>query len=58
MDARSTRASQNHARRTSRRTSLRAWLSALTHLSPINTRRWENFKANRRGFWSLWIFLV
>ncbi len=58
MDARSTRASQNHARRTSRRMSLRAWLSALTHLSPINTRRWENFKANRRGFWSLWIFLV
>ncbi|MEZ5786387.1 MAG: ABC transporter permease [Xanthobacteraceae bacterium] len=27
-------------------------------LSPINRRRWENFKANRRGFWSLWIFLV
>jgi microcin C transport system permease protein len=27
-------------------------------LSPINTRRWRNFKANRRGFWSLWIFLV
>jgi microcin C transport system permease protein len=27
-------------------------------LSPINIRRWYNFKANRRGFWSLWIFLV
>jgi microcin C transport system permease protein len=27
-------------------------------LSPINLRRWENFKANRRGYWSLWIFLV
>ncbi len=27
-------------------------------LSPINLRRWQNFKANRRGFWSLWIFLV
>jgi microcin C transport system permease protein len=26
--------------------------------SPINVRRWRNFKANRRGFWSLWIFLV
>lgn len=25
--------------------------------SPINQRRWENFKANRRGYWSLWIFL-
>jgi microcin C transport system permease protein len=27
-------------------------------LSPINRRRWENFKANRRGYWSLWIFGV
>ncbi len=27
-------------------------------LSPVNQRRWQNFKANRRGFWSLWIFLV
>jgi microcin C transport system permease protein len=27
-------------------------------LTPINRRRWENFKANRRGYWSLWIFLV
>ena len=27
-------------------------------LSPINIRRWYNFKANRRGFWSLWFFLV
>ncbi len=27
-------------------------------LSPINARRWRNFKANRRGYWSLWIFLV
>jgi len=27
-------------------------------LSPINYRRWENFKANRRGYWSLWIFLI
>lgn len=26
-------------------------------LSPINARRWANFKANRRGYWSLWIFL-
>jgi microcin C transport system permease protein len=26
--------------------------------SPINLRRWENFKANRRGYWSFWIFLV
>jgi microcin C transport system permease protein len=27
-------------------------------LSPLNRRRWENFKANRRGYWSLWIFTV
>lgn len=27
-------------------------------LSPINQRRWANFKANRRGYWSLIIFLV
>ena len=26
-------------------------------VSPINQRRWQNFKANRRGYWSLWIFL-
>ena len=27
-------------------------------LNPINQRRWQGFKANRRGFWSLWIFLA
>ena len=27
-------------------------------LSPLNQRRWQSFKANRRGYWSLWIFLV
>ena len=26
-------------------------------LSPLNQRRMANFKANRRGYWSLWIFL-
>src|SRR5260221_7230699 len=26
--------------------------------SPLNKRRWQNFKANRRGYWSFWIFLV
>src|SRR3954466_3624648 len=26
--------------------------------SPLNRRRWENFKANRRGYWSFWIFLI
>ena len=24
-------------------------------LSPISARRWANFKANKRGYWSLWI---
>ena len=31
---------------------------ALFRLSPLNQRRWRNFKANRRAYWSLWIFLV
>lgn len=26
-------------------------------LSPLNQRRWRNFKANRRGWWSLWLFM-
>ncbi|MGZ5875498.1 MAG: ABC transporter permease, partial [Bradyrhizobium sp.] len=26
--------------------------------SPLNRRRWQNFKSNRRGYWSLWIFLT
>jgi microcin C transport system permease protein len=27
-------------------------------LSPLNRRRWKNFKANRRGYWSFWVFMV
>src|SRR5262249_27878432 len=27
-------------------------------LAPLGRRRWQNFKANRRGYWSLWIFTV
>ena len=27
-------------------------------MTPLNQRRLQNFKRNRRGFWSLWIFLV
>jgi microcin C transport system permease protein len=27
-------------------------------MSPLNRRRWQNFKSNRRGYWSLWIFLI
>ncbi len=32
----------------------RAWFNA----SPINQRRWRSFRANRRGFWSLILFLA
>ncbi len=31
---------------------------AAPRLSPINQRRLKSFKANRRGYWSFWIFLV
>ncbi|GAB4283208.1 MAG: ABC transporter permease [Roseovarius sp.] len=27
-------------------------------LSPLNRRRWRNFRRNRRAYWSLWIFSV
>ena len=27
-------------------------------LSPINRRRWRNFRGHKRGYWSFWIFLV
>jgi microcin C transport system permease protein len=30
----------------------------LVRLTPLNRRRLSNFHRNRRGFWSLWIFLV
>jgi microcin C transport system permease protein len=29
-----------------------------SRLSPMTRRRLHNFRANRRGFWSLWIFLA
>ncbi len=32
----------------------RRWIQ----ISPLNRRRWLTFKANRRGYWSLWIFLT
>jgi microcin C transport system permease protein len=35
----------------------RGWVPRLA-LSPINRRRWHNFKSNRRGYWSLVVFLV
>ena len=32
----------------------RRWIA----ISPLNRRRWQSFKANRRGYWALWLFLV
>jgi microcin C transport system permease protein len=34
------------------------WFPRGFELSPLNARRWQKFKANKRGYWSLWIFLV
>ena len=28
------------------------------HLTPLTLRRWIQFRANRRGWWSLWLFLL
>jgi microcin C transport system permease protein len=28
------------------------------HLGPLGRRRWAVFRANRRGYWSLWLFLA
>jgi microcin C transport system permease protein len=36
----------------------KTWLGRMFRITPINKRRWANFKANRRGYWSLWLFLV
>ncbi|QTF08008.1 ABC transporter permease subunit [Brenneria izadpanahii] len=30
----------------------------MSRLSPMNQARWARFKSNRRGYWSLWIFLA
>ena len=27
-------------------------------LSPLNQRRFDRFKAHKRGWWSLWLFLL
>ena len=33
-------------------------INVFRRVSPITRRRIQNFRANRRGWWSLWIFLV
>ncbi|HBV38495.1 MAG TPA: microcin ABC transporter permease [Erwinia sp.] len=30
----------------------------MSRLSPVNHARWQRFRHNRRGYWSLWIFAV
>jgi microcin C transport system permease protein len=37
---------------------LKRRLPSLDNMSPINQRRLDNFKANRRGYWSLRVFIV
>ena len=36
----------------------RARWSPLRHLGPLGRRRWAVFRANKRGYWSLWLFLA
>lgn len=33
-------------------------LFSVETMKPVNAARWLRFKANRRGFWSLWIFSI
>lgn len=55
MDAETKREADETMERQARQKSRAAsWL----HLSPVNQRRWDNFRANRRGYWSLWFFLA
>lgn len=37
---------------------MRRRLSRIFALTPINRRRWENFRANKRGYYSLIVFLA
>ncbi|MGL4859045.1 MAG: ABC transporter permease [Enterobacteriaceae bacterium] len=30
----------------------------MSYLSPVNQARWGRFRHNRRGYWSLWLFLL
>ena len=27
-------------------------------VTPLNQRRWQLFRQNKRGFWSFWLFMV
>ena len=30
----------------------------MSFFSPVNQARWARFRHNRRGYWSLWLFLA
>jgi ABC-type microcin C transport system permease subunit YejE len=30
----------------------------MSFLSPVNQARWARFRHNRRGYWSLWLFML
>lgn len=30
----------------------------MSFFSPVNQARWARFRHNRRGYWSLWLFLI
>lgn len=55
MDA---RADASLASAATERSALLGALARRLALTPVNRRRWQNFKANRRGYWSLWLFLA
>jgi microcin C transport system permease protein len=49
------------ATRASETLAIRGWRSRFAErfeFSPINRRRWSNFKKNGRGYWSFWILVV
>jgi len=57
MDTRAGTSPQSTERRVGPAQRVRARLKRALRVTPISKRRWANFKANRRGYWSLWIFL-
>ncbi len=58
MDARVDERLTEPARPTETQKSARGTWTRRFRLSPLNRRRWQNFKASRRGYWSLAIFLA
>ncbi len=62
MDAKSNGKMRGPTSSTTRSRARRSWLAPLAkwlpEASPVNKRRWQNFKSNRRGYLSFWIFLT